>query len=277
MDPLMIEETYCDCNEINTIIECETKIGFFPTFLIVLGLVECGLLFGLLIVSQFMNSTLPHMFDGDTCEATNIKIDVPYDKKYPITREKYKDTSKIVKNTYMYDQTPDGGVFMSYDVDEEGFLYWSDHNIRFSYLETVARKYVDMFHCTNVYIERECNKVEPTDNEYESDDDSSSDYTDSDCETDDNDTVISYGSENSVNDDEPFATFKTYNSGNTNQKNTKPTVQLTGCKFIKRGKINDFSTLQMNAHKKEVPEKEKITFDMFRKMFFDSGSKDKKI
>lgn len=43
---------------------------------------------------------------------------------------------------------------MRYCKEEEGFEYWTDNSIDYKYLETVARKYVTIFSCRNIYIDR---------------------------------------------------------------------------------------------------------------------------
>ena len=46
-------------------------------------------------------------------------------------------------------------VFMKYCLDNEGFD-WSDYKeIPFNHLETVARKYVNSFNCTDLYVREE--------------------------------------------------------------------------------------------------------------------------
>ena len=45
-------------------------------------------------------------------------------------------------NNVANDHTPEGNVFMKYNKENEGFEYWcDDKNIKYDYLDTVARKY----------------------------------------------------------------------------------------------------------------------------------------
>lgn len=63
--------------------------------------------------------------------------------------------NEITKNTSVLENTPNGVVIMLYNSEREGFEYWSDtKNIKFDYLETVARKFVIMNFCTNLYVDR---------------------------------------------------------------------------------------------------------------------------
>lgn len=79
------------------------------------------------------------------------KREIPYEETVPL-----KDISGgIVKmQNLIMEETPDGNVAMRYNKNLESFEYWSDSNIKYSYLETVARKYVNMFGCTELYIDR---------------------------------------------------------------------------------------------------------------------------
>ena len=43
---------------------------------------------------------------------------------------------------------------MRYHKEDEGFEYWADKDIDYKYLETVARKYVTVFSCRDLYIDR---------------------------------------------------------------------------------------------------------------------------
>ena len=80
-----------------------------------------------------------------------------YEEKYPL--ENIKDLSgNKPMNTTIIEHTPDGTVIMRYNYDKEGFEYWSDSkNIKYDYLETVARKFVKMNFCCHLYIDRKEN------------------------------------------------------------------------------------------------------------------------
>jgi hypothetical protein len=62
------------------------------------------------------------------------------------------------ENNIINDATPDGNVFMKYNEEEEGFEYWcDDKNIKYDYLDTVARKYCLSFNCCEIYEDRKKN------------------------------------------------------------------------------------------------------------------------
>ena len=80
-----------------------------------------------------------------------------YEEKYPLANIKDLSGNKPM-NTTIIEHTPDGTVIMCYNYEKEGFEYWSDSkNITYDYLETVARKFVKMNFCCDLYIDRKDN------------------------------------------------------------------------------------------------------------------------
>ena len=57
-------------------------------------------------------------------------------------------------NSFVIEMTPVGNVIMQYNKEKESFVYYSDHIIPYRYLETVSRKYVCIFNCKQLFIER---------------------------------------------------------------------------------------------------------------------------
>jgi len=58
-----------------------------------------------------------------------------------------------LKNNILMEQTPLGNVIMYYDGDKESFVYYSDLNIPYRYLEVVGRKYVITFQCKQLFLD----------------------------------------------------------------------------------------------------------------------------
>ena len=82
------------------------------------------------------------------------EIKILYEDKYPIDKSRDISGNKPT-NTTIIEHTPDGSIIMSYNYDKEALEYWSDKkNIKYNYLETVARKFVKMNFCTDLYIDR---------------------------------------------------------------------------------------------------------------------------
>ena len=82
-------------------------------------------------------------------------VEDKYEDKYPLQKDL---SGNRPTNTTIIEHTPDGSVIMSYNYDKEGFEYWVDNkNIKYDYLETVARKFVKMNFCSDLYIDRKDN------------------------------------------------------------------------------------------------------------------------
>jgi len=82
-------------------------------------------------------------------------VEDKYEDKYPLQKDL---SGNRPTNTTIIEHTPDGSVIMSYNYDNEGFEYWVDNkNIKYDYLETVARKFVKMNFCSDLYIDRKDN------------------------------------------------------------------------------------------------------------------------
>ena len=58
-----------------------------------------------------------------------------------------------LKNCFVMEKTPLGNVLMIYK--NNAFEYYSDNAIPYRYLETVARKYIKLFNCRQIYVDME--------------------------------------------------------------------------------------------------------------------------
>ncbi len=82
--------------------------------------------------------------------------------------------NELNDNNIVEDHTPDGNVCMKYSKEEEGFEYWcDDKNIKYDYLDTVARKYCLSFNCCEIYEDRKKNIEEQKAKEKEEDEEDS--------------------------------------------------------------------------------------------------------
>jgi len=81
---------------------------------------------------------------------------LPYEFKYPFTADTpVTDTSgAVLEGTMVVDETPQGLVILTFNPNINEFHYWSDSDIQYRYLETLARKYVQSFRCEHLYIDR---------------------------------------------------------------------------------------------------------------------------
>lgn len=104
-------------------------------------------------------------------EAKEVIVVVKYEDKYltkfnaltkRATTVSVEPTTTSVDKRFVMDMTPVGNVIMQYNADKESFVYYSDNIIPFRYLETVSRKYVCMFDCKELFIERSEQKIQTT-------------------------------------------------------------------------------------------------------------------
>ena len=77
-----------------------------------------------------------------------------YHTKFPLIKNNDKPLEEPPENILYSDTTPNGFVFIKYNKDEEGFEYSSDKSVEYKNLETIARKYVNYFNCSNIFYDR---------------------------------------------------------------------------------------------------------------------------
>lgn len=79
--------------------------------------------------------------------------ELKYEDKY-LDRYLTAQSGCVPVNSFVIEMTPVGNVIMQYNKEKESFVYYSDHIIPYRYLETVSRKYVCIFNCKQLFIER---------------------------------------------------------------------------------------------------------------------------
>jgi len=197
-------------------------------------------------------------------EEEEIKL-VPYEDKY---KDKIKAVEAIktdktlldnLKFSFVMETTPNGNVLMFWDNNRSSFIYYSDTSIPYRYLEVVARKYVIMNNCREIYFIME-EQLKPLKKE----------------------EIVEKKEEKNV-----FAKLKSYNQSSIldtkniapkkqNQNTQLPRIQITqketekneillkenANRYSYEGKIINFSFLQ--KPKKNM--KEKISFSEFKKI-----------
>ena len=249
--------------------------GFFAHLLIFLSVVNISVFISLFIVSVFVyrpmvEKALKEPIDFDFPEE-------PYEYKYNL-KNVFHENDDVNPNSYVCETTPDGVVFMKYDNDEEGFVFWSNKQIQFKYLDTVARKYVKSFLCKKLYIP---NNVydEEIDVDYESETD------DSDIEQDTNTDKSEVQNSNDESNDESSNDESTNDIDNKEDsdndvfiKKSKPQdtrsskyervrEEIKRNKFVRKGRISDLE-LMKKYEPEEVVTKKKMTFDTFKELFY---------
>lgn len=284
---------------------------FFTSFMIIFSMLQLSILIGTSLVAIFVYKPMREHRRLTSIPETDLEVfftpkDVIYEERYNIKKAKNTiSPDEINPNSYVMENTPQGNVLMKYDKEEEGFLYWCDNsNIKYKYLQVVARKYVIQSCCKEVYVgyEEYDNLSDSSyDSESFSDIDSVSE-TETKTETQKNSkcksTTVTLNDENSddiedktfeikedkTNEEDEktkdikqtnnsvFATFKKSNKSNIPQSQTDNTSNsnhnnnnvITKNKFIRKGKFSEF---EFCIKPKSFEPKEAMTFSYFKQIF----------
>ena len=207
-----MDELYC-----NEYVNFQPKVETNPVtiFLLLLSIIPLSVLFTMISVSQTMlvSGYLPI----EDQEEEEEEKEIPYDEKNPLKRKNNTNKEPNTELLSVLECTPNGNVFMKYNLDNEGFDYWSDYKeIPFQHLETVARKYVNIFNCADLYLCEESDEESDNSSEYSEESEEESDE-ESDQESDqESEEPVKQTPPDS--DDEIFAKFK-------NTEKMKETIQ----------------------------------------------------
>ena len=130
--------------------------SYFLQFLLLLSLIPVSALTSAWLVAKFVYE--PHVrraaMEEDWSDDEEEEEEL-YEDKYCLDFVKQSDDKKNHINLMVQESTPDGSVFMKWNEDNESFDYWCDNKeIKYMYLEVVARKYCTMFGCPEIYIDR---------------------------------------------------------------------------------------------------------------------------
>lgn len=80
-----------------------------------------------------------------------LPISYPYEFKYPLS-DVVEETEENKRYKRVEEVTPEGHVYMTYDEPSNTFFYWSEKAIAYKYLDVVARKFVIVYDCKEVYV-----------------------------------------------------------------------------------------------------------------------------
>ena len=123
-------------------------------FILLLGIQFLILLFNSDMHSIYCNDDYDEQEEDDT---EVIKPVIKYEDKYKDKFEKleYIITDEIrlenLKNSFIMEMTPHGNVIMYWNQKNGVFSYYSDGTMPYRFLEVVARKYVIMYKCKDLY------------------------------------------------------------------------------------------------------------------------------
>lgn len=198
------------------------------------------------------------------------------DEKTQNSIEKYKN----YKNNIIIEKTPIGNVVMFYDSVSETFTYYTDNNIPYRFLEVVARKYVLVYDCIELYIdmEEELEKKKLLDKQIKDKKLQEAEYNQNQNQNQNNDC-------DKVEKKSVFAKFKSYNkeagsgrvntapppknsipSNNNFKSNTEPCIiKEESNRYLCKGRFSNFNILQ-KVDRKKIDNKYALNFTDFKKM-----------
>ena len=189
-----------------------------------------------------------------------------------------------LKNMILMENTPLGNVIMYYDKSRETFIYYSDSNIPYRYLEVVSRKYVVMNNCKQIHVDMEQeikDAQEKIEQKKQEEEEKKKQIEQQQKNPDENPSIIKK---------DVFAKLKKYNT-NTSlkssgiptdnksiskkniQENNKPLILKENAnRYSCEGKLMNFSFLK-KVDKKVVDKRYAMNFSDFKKMIGMSQKK----
>jgi hypothetical protein len=250
------------------------NVSFTTTLFYLLSIMSMSLFFSTIIISQSTKNEL-------ILEEEEEEEEIPYEEQYPLDK-KSNSNKTLNPELCILEHTPHGKVIIKYNVENEGFDYWADYKeIPFNHLETVARKFVNTFNCTDLYLRAESEEESEEESEYSEDfeDEETENTMSSDTDEDDDvegaeeeseekedenkDTVEEEKSKSPPDsDDEIFAKFK--NTEKIKETITEEENQVIN-KFRYKGKLVDI--LESKQKKSENEEPKNVTFSSWKGIF----------
>jgi len=183
-----------------------------------------------------------------------------YDKFNSIVSDDIdEDRVKELKKSILYEDTPRGRVILYYDFEKESFVYYCDtKDMPYTFLETVARKYVTINNCKKIMVDMKEELKLAQDKIAE-------------------EKVVNVRAPRAVNTDtskgkkDMFASFKSYNrkgtgGSNSNTLNKKFVLCQNANRYSYLGKIIDYSFLDKTGYQPLQKIKEAMDYASFKKM-----------
>ena len=217
-----------------------------------------GILLSCVLVSQLKFKKIE---DGFKFYEEELK----YGNKYSLEdlKENEDFNKENIKSTrFVQECTPDGSIFLRWNIEKDGFEYWSNNDIKYIYLETVARKYCKVFNCKSLYIDRNKEieeKKEKLKQEEEIRNMSNEDKEEGEGE----------GEGEGEEDKEHNSVFvKLKTNKNTEVKKEKEIVATNSNKYVHSGKISELNLLDKDVETElKFNSKKKMTFSDFKNYF----------
>jgi len=224
-------------------------------------------------VEKYEDKYLTQLRNKNSNSKNNSKLE---DEENQSSKEKYKN----YKNNILIEKTPIGNVAMFYDSVSETFTYYSDNAIPYRFLEVVARRYVLLHNCIELYIdmEEELEKKKLLDKQLK-------DKKLEEIECNQNHSQNQNTNSDKLEKKSVFAKFKSYNkeagsgrvnsapppknsipSNNNFKSNTEPCIlKEEANRYLCKGRFSNFNILQ-KVDRKKIDKKYALNFADFKKM-----------
>ena len=135
----------------------QAQLNTGQMFFILLSLIPMCFLFPTWLVAKFI-------YEPWVEKLSKMREDlpeIPFLDRWPINKATQSEEKEVNENSVVYESTPAGNVIMRFNAKDEIFEYWSDSKkLVYKELDVVARKYVSLFSCKDVYIDRKAKQVE---------------------------------------------------------------------------------------------------------------------
>jgi hypothetical protein len=238
------------------ILQQSQQLSFLQELFIFTGVIQFSFFIAFVLTSMGI-----HYIDWDYFLPTpQPKKEPRYTEKYPLkifmdkeerTRDQvYEQSTETNNHNYVMESTPNGLVVMRHNFEDRVFEYFADKNITYMTLETVARKYCNIFGVPEIFLGDTF-----VDYIYDSD-------LDSESESDEE-------QENTSQLDESEKETKE----DTKEPIKKPVMRERNT-YRLMGMVREFDIGRKEDYKDigEDKEKQKMTFEMFRQMISGGGS-----
>ena len=212
---------------------------------------------GIMLSSFIVSTCVYEKEDLDDFEDDSEEEEENYEDKYDI--DEIEDISgNPSESVYISDSTPEGVVFMRYNKYSEGYEYWANKHVSYQFLETVCRKFVKIYRCKNMYVDRKRLLKEKKEKaeEMKRNKEEIDQMEKEDLKPADDDW-----------EDDVFAKLKTNVDKNYESKKVKvEDVADNANKYIYKGKLNEMIPFiaKRTDELSETVVKEKMSFSMFK-------------
>ena len=240
----------------------QAQLNTGQMFFILLSLIPMCFLFPMWVVAKFI-------YEPWVDKLAKMREDlpeIPFLDRWPINKATQDEGKEINENSVVYESTPKGNVVMRFNSEDEVFEYWCDsQQLVYKELDVVARKYVNLFCCRDVYIDRQAKQTEKFHKERKKylKEKNGEVVEETETEDDDKDLFVKTKGEKAKE-----AENKYINDNGIIDLNKLLAVEDAN-RFKRLGRFNEFKGWNMNSNSlklnKEIPN---LSFASFKNMLF---------